>query len=168
MVSSSRPSLSQSSRELAPVFSKGKTRKIPWLVGTRVPCARVFVPTSEASKKAVQGTIRFIVTKNCSRPRQIHPPDVAKIFALGKAWNRRSVSSILRLGRKHFLHLRQFQHRGKCRVRLHVFHGLVAFILCFTQINQATFEVPCLSKRFRKQEIEFGAVFHRTVLNRGT
>src|SRR5690349_7324408 len=67
MVSSSNPSLSQSRRGLAPAFSKGKTRKIPWpLKGCAgfEACPRRTLGDKTASRtSAVAGSFRRMFTK---------------------------------------------------------------------------------------------------------
>src|SRR5262249_23168321 len=92
MVSSSRPSLTQSSRELAPAFSKGKTRKIPCpLEEDRAPCVVcAFTKTehkSNAQTKVVRVTIRTMIRKSVAE-RCVHTPRVFVfvIYLGGATW----------------------------------------------------------------------------------
>ena len=43
--------------------------------------------------------------------------------------------------RENFLHFGQFEHGRKRRIGLHFVHGLVAFIFCLAQVDEAALEV---------------------------
>src|SRR5258707_13368194 len=84
MVSSSNPSLSQSRRGLAPEFSKGKTRKIPWPLRCGAAfgvCPQTRLGDKTASRTSpITGVFRKRFTKKLYQTARTHRQVLVGLF----------------------------------------------------------------------------------------